>query len=297
MAEGYLMLKIPFVPLPMEVMLRISRRFLGIGTFLSKIFPTMKIELIRANIDLDEREYLTVAFFSSFLWCLFTLIILLFLSFFKEFSSSIFFFLIPFALLFSVFFYIRYYPGLITIRKIKDLEKNLLFALRSMEIQIGSGISLFDSLVSISREKYGLISEEFKKVIKKISTGKSEIEALEDLVLRNPSLYFRRIIWQITNSIKSGADLSSTLRVIVEDLSYERLVSIRKYGSQLNPMAMIYMMMAVIFPSLGVSFLMILSSFSNVKLTELVFWFILGFTAFFQFIFIGLIKSRRPTVE
>ncbi len=182
-------------------------------------------------------------------------------------------------------------------KKIKDIDKNLLFALRNMEVQVSSGISLFDSLVSIAEGNYGVISDEFKKAIKKISTGKSEVEALEELILKNPSLYFRRIIWQITNSLRSGSDLSSTLKVIVDDLSYEKIVSIRKYGSQLNPMAMMYMMLAVIFPSLGVSFLMILSSFSNIQLTEMVFWLILGFTGFFQLMFIGFIKSKRPVVK
>ena len=296
MVKGNLMQKIPFVPIPIHLMLRITKKLLGIGGFLSKVFPTIDIDLIRADIELDKREYLTIAFISSFLWLFLTSGILIFLSSFKPLPKS-FSLSVPLAVFFSSFFYIKYYPNLITAKKLKDIDSNLLFALRSMEIQVASGISLFDSIVSISKEKYGLISEEFKKVVKKISTGESQIEALEELILRNPSLYFRRIIWQITNSLRSGTDLSSTLKVIVGDLSYERLVAIRKYGAELNPMAMMYMMIAVIFPSLGISFLMILSSFSSMQLSEIIFWLILGFTGFFQFILIGMIKSKRPVVE
>ncbi len=297
MVEGCLMERIPFIPFPMSLMLKIAKKFRSIGVFFSKISPSTKTDLIKADIEIDARDYLTIGFLSSVFWALIVLGILLILSTIKDFSSLVLFIGAPLLVLFSSFFYIQNYPKLIIARKIKKLDKNLLFALRSMEIQVSSGVSLFDSIVSISKEKYGLISEEFKRAVKKMSTGKSEIEALEDLILKNPSLYFRRIIWQITNSLRSGTDLSSTLKVIVEDLSYERLIEIRKYGSELNPMAMMYMMMAVIFPSLGVSFLMLLSSFSSINLTNNIFWMILGFTAFFQFIFVGFIKSKRPVIE
>jgi len=291
------MQRIPFVPIPIPLMLRLTKRLLGIGGFLSKVFPTTDIELLRADIKLDEREYLTIALVTSFFWLLLTISLLLILTSIKPISSKLMLFGSPLLVFMSSFFYIKFYPNLITAKKVKDMEKNLLFALRSMEVQVNSGISLFDSLVSISEGNYGLITEEFKTAIKKISTGKSEIEALEELILKNPSLYFRKIIWQITNSLRSGTDLSSTLKVIVSDLSYEKIVSIRKYGAQLNPMAMMYMMIAVIFPGLGVSFLMILSSFSSMQLTPTVFWGILTFTGFFQFMLIGMIKSKRPVID
>lgn len=290
------MKNIPFVPIPIQIMKNLTKNFLSIGDFLLKLTPGFEVTLLRADIELDEREYITISFFSALFWTFMITMSLVLLNFFKSLPIS-FFFVGPPLGFFVIFSYINSYPKLIITRKIKDIEKNLLFALRSMEIQVSSGINLFDSIASVSKGNFGLISEEFKTAVKKITTGKPEMEALEELILRNPSLYFRRIIWQITNSLRSGTDLSSTLKVIVGDLSYEKLVSIRKYGSQLNPMAMMYMMVAVIFPTLGVSLLMILSSFSSMQLSEVVFWMILGTTAFLQFIFIGMIKSKRPVVD
>jgi pilus assembly protein TadC len=164
-------------------------------------------------------------------------------------------------------------------------------------IQVKSGVPLFDALVSISNGNYGLISKEFKICTKKISTGLDQTIALEELALRNPSLHFRRIVWQITSAIKTGANLGETLDSIVYNLSQEQKVMIRKYGSQLNPLAMMYMMLAVIIPSLGITFLIIFSAFSGVAVTEMVFYGILFALAFFQFTFIGIVKSRRPAIE
>jgi len=203
----------------------------------------------------------------------------------------------PLAIGFLAFFYVVQYPMLIISKKIRDLDRHLLFSLRHMQVQVKSGISLFDALVSVSKGDYGLIAEEFRKCVKKISTGLSETNALEQLIFKNPSMYFRRVIWQVTNAIRTGADLSDTLDAIVENLANEQKVAIRRYGSQLNPLSMMYMMLAIILPSLGITFLVLLSTFSGFAVTEMIFWFLLCILIVFQFSFIGLIKSRRPTIE
>jgi hypothetical protein len=56
------------------------------------------------------------------------------------------------------------------------------------------------------------------------------------------------------------------------------------------------MMVAVIIPSLGVTFLMVLSSFAKIPVTEKMFWAILAFVAIFQFMFLGILKSKRPNL-
>jgi len=144
---------------------------------------------------------------------------------------------------------------------------------------------------------YGLVAEEFKDCVKKISTGMPETTALEELIFRNPSIFFRRVIWQITNAIRTGADLSNTLESIVHSLSDEQKVAIRRYGSQLNPLSMMYMMTAVILPSLGITFLILMSTFSGMPVSEMLFWVTLVALATFQFMFIGVVKNRRPAIE
>ena len=172
-------------------------------------------------------------------------------------------------------------------RKVRDLEKNLLYGLRHLAIQVKSGVSLFDALVSVSKQDYGILSEELAVCTKKISTGLAEDRALEELAMKNPSLHFRRAIWQIVNSMKSGTDLGDTLESIVSSISSEQRISIRKYGSQLNPMAMMYMMLAVIIPSLGITFLIILSSFSGFPITKTTFIAIFLYWLYFSSLLSG----------
>lgn len=114
---------------------------------------------------------------------------------------------------------------------------------------------------------------------------------------RNPSLYFRRAIWQLVNALKAGSDIASALGAIVETLTREQIIAIRRYGQELNPYTMIYMLAAVILPSLGITFLIIISSFTGLQIPTLIFPAILVFLAFFQFFYSGIIKTKRPVME
>ena len=290
---------IPFLPFPLPVMKRIAKRFYVFGEKLNKMMPGFDVILNQAHLDFKSREYMSIAFFAFIFWTFMTLALMLFLAALADLPESFKSLIIPLPLVMGgiSFFYITMYPRLIITRKIKDLDKNLLFALRHLLIQVKSGVPLFDGLISVSNGNYSSISTELKECTKRMSTGLGQTESLEELALKNPSLNFRRVVWQITSSLRTGADLGNTLDSIVNNLADEQKVAIRRYGSQLNPLAMMYMMLAVIIPSLGITFVIIFSSFSNVPISESMFYLVLFMLAFFQFIFIGIVKSRRPAIE
>ena len=288
---------IPFVPFRLDVALKFSRSFLWLGSKLSALNPYLPQKLVEAEILLKDREYLSIAIFSSIYWFCILFSILTFLPALagKNFINIS----LPLSLLvsFVAYLYISFYPNLVASRKSRDIERNLLFVVRHLYVQVRSGVSLFDAMVAVSKEDYGIISKEFEKAVKEISTGKEQTAVLEEMALRVSHTGFKRIIWQIVNSLKSGADISKVLSVIANELSQEQRVKIRKYGSQLSPYALMYLMLTVILPTLGISFLIILSSFSGVQIPETFFFLILGIIVLFQVMFIGMIKSGRPSVE
>ena len=118
--------------------------------------------------------------------------------------------------------------------------------------------------------------------------------ALEELARDNPSLHFRRIMWQIVNSLNSGADIGSTVKEIVDNIVAEQRTAIKKYGSELNPLALFYMILVVIFPTLGIIFLLVLFSFVGTAMSiEVILMGILAMVTFAQFMFMGIMKFRR----
>ena len=99
------------------------------------------------------------------------------------------------------------------------------------------------------------------------------------------------------NAIKTGTNIEESLDHIVNDIIKEQLISIKKYGQELNPWTLMYMMFAVILPSLGITFMMILSTFTGTGFPPIMFVTILVGLAFFQMIFMNLVKSKRPVVK
>lgn len=291
------MKRIPFVPFPVQKALKFSKPFLFISSRLVKLNPFLAQRLIQAEINLKDREYLAIAIFSSIFWffLIFSLFIILGLIAGKNLLLLSFVFSLLIAVV--VFNYISFYPSLLLSRKDRDIEKNLLFAIRHLFIQIKSGVSIFDSLVSVSKGNYGSVSEEFEKCVKEIATGKEETQALEELAFRVPNVGFKRVIWQIVNSLRAGGDVGNTLNIIAQNLSEEQKVKIRKYGSQLSPLALMYLMLTVILPTLGITFLIIFSTFAGMQVPETVFFLILFVVVVFQVMLIGMVKSRRPSVE
>lgn len=186
------------------------------------------------------------------------------------------------------------YPKILLKRKTRDLERNLVFALRAMLVQVRSGVTLFDAISSVANGNNGHVSLEFHKAVRKIETGSYQNDALEELAENNPSLYFRRAIWQLVNGLKAGSDVSQVMESLVDTLSAEKSNQIKKYGNSLKMLSMMYMMIGAIVPALGLTLLIILSIF--VKITDTVFWGMFAFLAMGQFMFIGIIKNSRPSL-
>ena len=171
------------------------------------------------------------------------------------------------AFLFSGFVYFSQivYPKIYLARKQKDIEKNLLPALNDMLVQLSSGIPLFNILTNISDANYGFLSLEFKDAVKKINAGEAEANVLDNLGKKNPSIFFRRTLWQISNGMKAGSDMTQIIRDNIENLNEEQLIQIQTYGSRLNPLVVLYMLISVIVPALSITFLTIITSMINLS--------------------------------
>ncbi len=293
------MIKIPFSFLPAKRLRYLSHRFYYIAQKLEHFFPNLKRYLKQINETISAREYLAMCVVASMFFYVFVTIFIIIILYFTNLGS-------PFltgpviGLIFTFFMFLQQinYPRLLANKRVHNLEKNLLSSLQSILVQLNSGVTLFNIFVNISKGNYGEVSREFEEVVSKINAGIPETDALEELATENPSLYFRRAIWQLTNGIKAGSDISTVLEEILIALGGEQLVQIQEYGSRLNPLAMFYMLIGVIIPALGITFLIVIASFIALseQATKSVMYGLFVLVVFFQIIFLGLIKTRRPSL-
>ena len=289
------MKKIPMLPIPEKKAIGIAKKLRWASQSLERMFPGLRRDLYQSEIKIEPMDYVGIVLFTAIFYSSMTGGLVTFLTFMMTGGLDPVGPLIGVVFFFITFYFMILYPKVIVKKRVKLLEKNILFALRHLLIEIKSGVPLFDSLVGVS-DGYGELSREFMKIVKNINAGKSQVESLNAASKRNPSLYFRRAMWQIVNAIKAGSDVGKTLEVITDDLSNEQLNQIKSYGQELNPWTMMYMIIAVIAPSLGVTFIIILSSFSGLQIPDILFPLILVGLLMFQIFFIGFIKSKRPAI-
>jgi hypothetical protein len=83
----------------------------------------------------------------------------------------------------------------------------------------------------------------------------------------------------------------------VDEILKEQLLSIKKYGQELNPWTLFYMMFGVIVPSLGITFLMILSSFMGLQIGAEMLGASLFMLLVFQYFFVQIVRNKRPSVK
>jgi flagellar protein FlaJ len=205
--------------------------------------------------------------------------------------------LICYVLLFGMgFFTFIKIPKIKTQRRTRELEKDLPYALRDILIEVQSGIPLFEAMQTVT-EGYGEASNEFQIIIKDIQGGMTTREAIEASLVRHPSEKHRRAMWPLSNSIKSGTDIAKTLETVVDSIIEDQKLMIKSYGKELNPYILVYLLIAVVGPSLGITGLIIISSFTGIQIDITFYLGTLGALIVMQIFFLYLIKSRRPELR
>jgi flagellar protein FlaJ len=269
------------------------------GFFKHKKGSKLQEYLKNADLTLTRQEYLGIITKHSLLVFIFLYVIISTAFFFYGVAN---FWLLPLAiaLLPSMFIFLiqAIYPKTYSNRKEKDIEKNLISALEDMLVQLNSGVPLFTILVNISSSEYGELSAEFKKAVKRINSGMPQIDVIEELGEKNPSIYFRRALWQISNGMRAGSDISIVIKESIKSLTEEQIIQIQSYGNKLNPLIMFYMLSSVILPALAITFLTIISSLVSLptSIADMLFIALFVGVVFIQIMFIGIIKSLRPTL-
>ncbi|MBN2111625.1 type II secretion system F family protein [Candidatus Woesearchaeota archaeon] len=262
---------------------------------IARSFPALELKIRQAGMKITSVNFVKKAVFTAFYLTTFVVFLLGALFLKLNILLRILYFIFP-LLFVGLFFYFMKLPDFKIYQKEKEIEKEIVFAGRFLVIELQSGVPLYNALINVS-DSYQEIGKAIKEIVENVDLGATMEEALEETIEITPSQNFRKLLWQIMNSLKTGADISSSLNSVVEQITREQIIAVKDYGRKLNPFAMFYMMIAVIVPSLGVTMLIVLSSFLSFELSVSVLLIIAAAIGLVQFMFIGLIKSSRPAVE
>lgn len=291
-------MKVPFSLLPPPLVEKLSKvtMFERTGNVASTFFPSLHQELLQMESTTSAREYSAMGVVAAIFNSIFILILGVILA---QVTKENF---LPFIILGVIlvglvsFVTIMMYPKIIARKRARKLENELVPAMRQLLIQVKSGVPLYEAMTGVC-DGYGEVSLEFRKMVKKINGGIPMEVVLEEKSRATASLQFRRVLWQIDNALKVGTDVGRALEEIIADLVLEKIDDIRRYGQELSPWTMIYMLAAIVMPSLGITMMLVIISFLGVDVPKIVFAAVIVFIIMFQLFFSDFVRSRRPAVE
>jgi len=118
--------------------------------------------------------------------------------------------------------------------KKRDIDKQIPYALAFMSILASSGATPLEIIRRLSREDYGQISNEFRKVLFRVDIlGEDVVTAMNGLVHNTPSDLFRDICVDMTNIIYGGGGLKSYLETKSKDLMSIRRQTYKEFVDSL----------------------------------------------------------------
>ena len=261
---------------------------------LTSYFPSLQKKLNISGINKTSEEFLQGVLISSLSASV--AISLVFLLIFYTFQIPIYYSLFILLIMFVFSFYnTLHIPDIRLLKKKREIEYDLVYGIRQLIIEVNSGVPLFDAMVSLTKG-YGQLSKEMKKIVERTTLGEPLSLVLKDEAEKTPSLAFKRVLLQIANETVSGADVASSLSALIDQIVKDQIIEVKEYGHKLNPIVMFYLVMGVIFPTLGITFIIILLSFvSNGLVIPFLYLVLLAFLiGLFQLMFLGFVETSRP---
>jgi len=261
-----------------------------LSSIIERIFPKLEHHLISARLPYSVEDYskriVTGTVFITSVFTFFSFMVL----------GILIGFLTFFASLVGSFWFFGNYPKATIKKREKSINRNILFAGRYLLIKLESGAPLFLSMIGVSKS-YGEAGKAFNDIVQDINFGASIDGAIDKAIKYNPCKNLTRILWELSNSIKTGTDITKSLNAILEQISSEYIIEIEKYGRKLNSLVLFYLVMAIIFPSLGLTMFVVISSFINVQIPGFMFYVVGAMLVSIQLFFISLFKAARPAVN
>ncbi|MBI2657056.1 type II secretion system F family protein [Candidatus Woesearchaeota archaeon] len=258
-------------------------------------FPALKSELRIAHLPYTPTQYVsknlkTTALYSFLFTALFFFVL--------QKAKLSFLLLIP---IFAILCILIFEYSLIRVKakirqREREINKEVLFVGRYLLVKLYSGRPLLNALIETAGGR-GIAAKYIKEIVDDIDTGNTIEEALNNAMIYSPSDKLRRVLFHVNNALQLGIDVTKPLESVLEEITREEEIEIKKYGKKLNTLVIFYMLAAVILPSLGVAMFIVVSSFINFPIDLKGLLIFVFFIVTLQFIFITLFKSVRPMVN
>jgi archaeal flagellar protein FlaJ len=238
--------------------------FGGYADKYAEYFKDLKVSIMRADIGILFRTYISMMFFLTFF--VFVLTFLVTLAFVLYSGIGIVPAIAGVLILptsFSVIAFLLYYLYPITLsqKRKDDIDSNLPFAINHMSAIAGSGVPPRVMFKVLSKFKeYGEIARESKKIYRNIEVfGMDDMTSIKDVASKTPSVDFKDLLQGIMATIQTGGNLKSYLKEESDKTLFDFRIRRSKYIQQLSVYSDFYTALLIAAPLIFVVMMPVLS--------------------------------------
>ena len=120
-------------------------------------------------------------------------------------------------------------------RKLEE-KRELLYVIRTLDVLMSSGVGLEAALHTIGRGGYGIISDDFSAMMKRLQKGNSKglDRELKDMMKPAESAGYKRLLNTLYTNVTQNTDLVETLKKQGARMEEERTDEVEKYIEELG---------------------------------------------------------------
>jgi len=282
---------------------RFSYRSLGRSLDLRYDMESLRVRLIRGNVNMSPGMYLSMIIYATVMVGAIVLFFSFFI-FFVAFNVNGWAMYTLGLTLVSVLVAMFAYPLMVnsrTSKKRSEIDKELPFTMSELSILASTGLSPVQILRKISyRKDSEFMSGEFRKIIYKLDVeGKDIITAIGETAKETPSQHLREMLWDFSNMIHEGGDMDTYLRNKADSsLKLKRDIQ-KEFIESLGTLMEIYtslVLMGILFAGVG-AFLMetLATTFNGLDantMLVLITYFLIPFSVIAVILFISASYAR-----
>jgi len=194
----------------------------------------------------------------------------------------------------------KFYMNMVNVQVTKlgrEVDGDILFVSEYLLVSLESGLPIGNAIENLSKIKRpgGVF---FSRIYTEFKTGRSFDEALEEGINFSPSRNIKNLIKKLKDSINIGVDLKSVLETYINDSSEKKMLDAKAFSKKLNPIVMMYLLMGIVMPSLGVTFFILAAAMLEMTpgLLKLVLVFIFLVMFGFQYFAYTIFKFNKSTI-
>ncbi len=144
----------------------------------------------------------------------------------------------------------RFHFRFLVNKRARDIDMNLLDALRHMLSELEAGANLADAICTVARGDYGAVSELLKEAYVRMREGENVETAFRELGERTPSTTFAEVVAALAYYAGTGGNIESVLEKRIRELELSQRTAVAIYTNEAMKLSTFVVVLTGVLPGL-----------------------------------------------